>query len=185
MMMLTVNYGDKPVTFELIRKDVKHINLTVQPDQSIFVSANDEVDILEIKAFVQSKGRWILSKLNYFKRHAPYVKIPREYVTGETFRYLGRQYKLSVIEAEDEFVRYFRGTIEMYVKDVEDFRTKERLMEDWYENRREAVFQDSLNRMYELARVYDIDFPVLETRKMRLRWGSYLPRGNKVILNKD
>jgi len=184
-MMLTVNYGEKQVTFELIRKDVKHINLTVQPDLTIFVSANENVAIEEVKAFVQSKGRWIVSKLNYFKRHAPYKKLPREYVTGETFRYLGRQYKLNVMEAEKNFVRYFRGTIEMYVQDVENFRGKQRLMEDWYEQRRKVVFHGSLNRMYEVVRVYDIDFPQLETRQMSRRWGSYLPKLNKVILNKD
>jgi len=183
--MLTVNYGEKQVTFELIRKDVKHINLTVQPDLTIFVSANENVAIEEVKAFVQSKGRWIVSKLNYFKRHAPYKKLPREYVTGETFRYLGRQYKLNVMEAEKNFVRYFRGTIEMYVQDVENFRGKQRLMEDWYEQRRKVVFHGSLNRMYEVVRVYDIDFPQLETRQMSRRWGSYLPKLNKVILNKD
>lgn len=186
MMILTVQYGDQPVTFELIRKDVKHINLTVQPDQHIFVSANDEVDIEEIKAFVKSKGRWILSKLNYFKRTAPYKKIPREYVTGETFRYLGRQYKLKVFEtATEEFVRYYRGTIEMYVKNVKDFHRKEQLMIEWYQQRQEIVFQESLSRMHELVRIYDIARPQLETRKMKLRWGSYLPRGNKIILNKD
>lgn len=183
--MLTVKYGDKRVTFELVRKDVKHINLTVQPDESIFVSANEEVDIAEVKAFVQSKGRWIFSKLNYFKRHAPFAKIPREYVTGETFRYLGRQYKLNVIGAEDEYVRYYRGTIEMYVRNVEDFRKKQQLLEDWYEQRREIIFHESLQRMYELVKMYEIKFPELDTRKMRRRWGSYLPRDNKIILNRD
>lgn len=185
-MKLTVQYGDQLVTFEVIRKDVKHINLTIQPDQRIFVSANDNVAVEEIKAFVLSKGRWITSKLNYFKRTAPYEKIPREYVTGETFRYLGRQYMLKVFETtEKEFVRYFRGTIEMYVKDVKNFRKKEQLMKKWYENRRGIVFKESLERMYEAVRFYNIAFPQLETRQMKRRWGSNLARGNKIILNKD
>lgn len=184
-MMVTVKYGENPVTFELIRKDVKHINLTVQPDQSISVSANEEVELAEVKSFVQSKGRWILSKLNYFNRHAPCEKLPREYVTGETFRYLGRQYKLKVIESEYKYVRYFRGTIEMYVRRPVAFKKKQQLMEDWYEQRRAVVFHESLSRMHELVKVYDIDLPHLETRKISLRWGSYLPKGNKIILNKD
>src|SRR5699024_2545598 len=144
-MKLTVQYGDQLVTFEVIRKDVKHINLTIQPDQRIFVSANDNVAVDEIKAFVTSKGRCITQKLKYFKRTATYEKIPREYVTGEMFRYLGRQYMLKVFETtEKEFVRYFRGTIEMYVKDVKNFRKKEQLMKKWYENRRGIVFKESL-----------------------------------------
>lgn len=184
-MKFTINYGDKPVTFKLIRKNVKHINLTVQPDQSIFVSANKSIEIEEVKTFVQSKGRWIESKLNYFNRHAPYEKIAREYVSGETFRYLGRQYKLKIIESDKEYVRYYRGTIEMYVKNKLAFKKKENLMEAWYEKRREIVFQESHRRMYELIKTYNIDLPTLETRKMHSRWGSYLSKGNKIILNKD
>src|SRR5699024_1477801 len=185
-MKLTVQYGDQPVTFEVIRKDVKHINLTVQPDQRIFVSANKDVSIEEIKAIVLSKSRWITSKLNYFKRTAPYEKIPREYVTGETFRYLGRQYMLKVFETTDkEFVRYFRGTIEMYVKDIGNFRKKEQLMKEWYESRRKIIFKESLNRMYELVKVYGIAHPHLDARQMKRRWGSSLTRSNKIILNKD
>lgn len=185
MMRLSVQYGQQEFTFELIRKNVKHINLTVQPDKTIFVSAHEDVELNEIKAFVQSKGRWIMSKLNYFQRHAPYEKIPREYVTGETFRYLGRQYQLRVIEAEEDHVRYFRGTIEMYVQEVNNFRKKEQFLEKWYDQRREVVFQDSLNRMYGYVSMEDIKYPLLGTRQMKLRWGSYLPRRNKIILNKD
>lgn len=36
-MRLKIHYGNQPVFFELIRKNVKHINLTVHPDQTIFV----------------------------------------------------------------------------------------------------------------------------------------------------
>lgn len=183
--MITVDYGQKQITFELVRKNVKHINLTVQPNQSIFVSANEQIDVEEIKSFVQSKGRWITSKLNYFQRNMPYEKIPREYVTGETFRYLGKQYRLRVIEADEEYVRFFRGTIEMFVSNVDDFGKKEQLLYDWYEVRRKKVFHDSLNRMHKLVEVYDIKLPALDTRQMSVRWGSYLPNGNKIILNKN
>lgn len=184
-MRLTIHYGSEPVTFELIRKDVKHINLTVNPDQTIFVSANEDVSVEEVKGFVESKGRWITSKLNYFRKTAPFKKLPREYVTGESFRYLGRQYRLKVIQSNEEFVRYFRGTIEMYVRDVHDFVLKERLMEQWYDERREVVFHDALKRMYQLMRVYEVDCPEIEFRQMKRRWGSYLPHSNKIVLNKD
>lgn len=184
-MKLTVHYGERPVHFELIRKDVKHINLTVQPDQSIFVSANNDVSVDEVKQFVESKGRWIVEKLNYFERTAPFKKIPREYVTGETFRYLGRQYRLKVIPSIEEFVRYYRGTIELYVKDEADFSRKEELLHGWYDERRQVIFQQSLKAMHKLMKVYDIMEPTIHIRRMKRRWGSYLPQANRIVLNKD
>src|SRR5699024_70843 len=113
-------------------------------------------------------------------------KIPREYVNGETVRYLGRQYMLKGFETtEKEIVRYFRGTIEMNVIDVKTFRKKEQLMKKWYEIRRGTVIKEQRERMYEDVRFYNIAFPQLETRQMKRRCGSNLARGNKIILNKD
>src|SRR5690625_1997591 len=184
-MELTVLYGNRQIQFQLIRKDVKHINLAVHPNQTISVSANEQVTVDEVKAFVESKGQWILSKLNYFERTAPFKKLPREYVTGETFRYLGRQYRLKVNEAEDEYVRFFRGTIEMYVKDPTDFTKKKHLLHDWYDQRRKVIFQEALERMYEKVKVFEVPLPSIGRRQMKRRWGSYLPHSNKIILNND
>lgn len=184
-MKLMVNYGDQKIKFRLVRKNVKHINLAVRPDQTISVSANEQISIEEVKAFVESKGRWILSKLKYFERTAPLEKVPREYETGETFRYLGKQYRLKVIEDEKDFVRFFKGTIEMYVSDIADFKKKKRLLEAWYDDRRTIIFHESLVRMYEKMKVHDISLPALEIRKMKRRWGSYVSHANKIILNKD
>lgn len=184
-MKYSVPYGDENITFELIRKNVKNINLTIQPDQHIFVSANKDVTLDEIKSFVENKGRWIVSKLDYFKRHHPYEKIPREYVSGETFHYLGRQYQLRVMEAEEDIVRFYRGTIEMFTTDVGNFTKKKQLLQNWYNQRCKIIFHDSLTRMYKKLRYKGIPKPDLHIRKMNVRWGSCLTQEQKIILNKN
>ncbi len=40
----------------------------------------------------------------------------KEYVSGEDFKYLGRSYRLKVIEANKETVKLQRGYLEIYVK---------------------------------------------------------------------
>lgn len=185
MMIHTVQYGDEHITFKLIRKNVKNINLTIRPDEQIFVSANDDIDIQEIKTFVKERGRWIISKLNYFRRHRPYEKIPREYVSGETFHYLGRQYKLKVFESEEDMVRFYRGTIEMFTTAVNNFAKKKRLLENWYDERRQVIYHDALTRMHNKLSHKGILKPDLQIRKMTVRWGSCLTREQKIILNKN
>ncbi len=105
----TVNYGDKEINFELERKDVKNINLNIRPDMSIYVSASEDVPLNIIKSFVKGKGPWINKNLNYFKEFQPDEKTEIEYVSGESFKYLGRQYRLRVRESDEEEVKYFRG----------------------------------------------------------------------------
>lgn len=181
--MYSICYGGNEIEFQLTRKDVKNINLTVKPNLEVSVSANDEVPLEYIKDFVYSKAKWIEKNLNYYEKTKSIDQGEKEYVNGESFRYLGKQYRLKVFKSPDEGVKYFRGYIHLYIDDLDDFEKKELLMENWYEEKSNIIFKDSLNRMYDLVKAYNIDFPDLDIRKMRSRWGSCFPERNKIILN--
>ena len=51
-----ITYRGKIIEFDLQRKNVKNINLSVRPDMSIIVSASDKVPIEYILSFVKSKA---------------------------------------------------------------------------------------------------------------------------------
>jgi len=118
-----INYGDNKIKFELERKNVKNINLNVRPDTSVKVSASKDVPLEVINDFVKQKGSWIIKSINYFEKFQS-VKSDKEYVRGESFKYLGRRYRLKVRDAKEETVKYFRGFISMYVKDKSDIQRK-------------------------------------------------------------
>lgn len=181
--MQSICYGDRKIEFELIRKDVKNINLRVKPNQDILVSANDEVPIEAIKEFVSSKARWIERKLNYYGKTSDIDQGEKEYVNGESFRYLGKQYRLKVFQSDKNEVKYYRGYIHLYIDDLNDAYKKEQLIEKWYEARSKIIFKDSLNRMYTLVKPYDVEYPNLDIRKMSSRWGSCHTKNNRIVLN--
>lgn len=179
----TVIYGEKEINFELQIKNVKNINLNIKPDNTITVSANKNVPLDFIKDFVKRKGPWILKKINYFEEFRPYENNERQYVSGESFRYLGRQYRLKVRQSENETVKYFRGFIHLYVKDTDNFKRKERLFNDWLCGKADIHFKESLDRMYRLVENYDIQKPGIHIRKMKTRWGSCHRKNNTIVLN--
>ena len=181
--MYSICYGGNEIEFQITRKDVKNINLTVKPNLEVTVSANDEVPLEYIKEFVYSKAKWIEKNLNYYEKTQSIDQGEKEYVNGESFRYLGKQYRLKVFKSPNEGVKYFRGYIHLYIDDLDDFKKKELLMENWYEEKSQIIFKDSLNRMHDLVKPYEIEFPDLDIRKMRSRWGSCFPERNKIILN--
>ena len=181
--MYNIYYGGNEIKFNIKRKNVKNINLIVRPDLEVTVSANNRVPVEYIKKFVYSKAKWIVKHLTYYKNIQPVNYDMKEYVNGEDLRYLGRKYKLKVFKSNDEYVKYFRGYIHLYVGDIDDFERKERLLVNWYKYRSQIVFNDSLNRVYNLVSIYDIPFPELKIRKMKSRWGTCYPRGNKIIIN--
>ena len=180
-----VSYGDKNIYFELERKNVKNINLNIRPDMSIAVSANDRVPLEVIKDFVKEKGPWIVKNVNYFKDFQPEEKPKKEYVSGESFKYLGRQYRLRVREAEEETVKYFRGFIYLYVKDTKDLKKKEKLFKKWLEEKAYLHFNDSLDRMLPLIKSHKIPKPQIKTREMKARWGSCHREDKVILLNTD
>lgn len=169
--------------FELIRKDVKNINLRVKPNGKILVSANDSVPTRKIDKFVNSKAKWIEKHLNYYEKTRYIKQGEKDYVSGESFRYLGKQYRLKVFQADENKVKYFRGYIHLYIDDLQDKKKKEELIEEWYAKRSKVIFKESLEKMHKLVKAYGVDYPSLEVRKMKSRWGSCHIRDKKIVLN--
>lgn len=179
-----VIYANRAIDFVVKRKNVKNVNLNVKPDMTIEVSANEQVPIDFILDFVKSKGSWILKNVAHFKEVLPIEQSEREYVNGESYRYLGRQYRLRVQQTDDEeTVKYFRGFIYMYVKDINNHNRKEKLLDNWYREKATLIFNESLEKMYPLVQKYGVDKPDIEIRKMKARWGSALTDKNIIHLN--
>lgn len=179
-------YANKVIDFVVKRKKVKNVNLHVKPDMTIEVTANDRVPIDFILDFVKTKASWILKHVGSFRDVQPLKNSEREYVSGETYRYLGKQYRLRVQEAmEEEIVKLYRGFICLFVKDVNHLARKAKLMDEWYRDRAKIIFNASLEKMYPLVEKYSVEKPILEIRLMKARWGSALIDKNTILLNSE
>lgn len=184
MVKHSITYGDKTVEFELIRKNVKNLNLSIRPDMTIFVSANEKVPLEDIKEFVHTKAPWLEKNTNYFKDVQPEHNTEKEYVSGESFKYLGRQYRLIVEEVEkNEGVKLYQGYFNLYVKDKSNLDKKERLMDTWFREKANLIFKESLDRVYPIIQKYEISKPEIQIKTMKARWGSCLVDKGVILLN--
>lgn len=182
----SITYGGKIIEFELERKNVKNINLNVRPDMCVVVSANIKVPTDYILDFVKSKAAWIIKNVGYFKDVQPEYLVDKVYLSGETFKYLGKQYRLKVVGSEgSEGVKYYRGYIYLTVKNKDDYKRKENLMNDWYRSKANEKFAESLDRMYPSVEKYGVVKPEIHIRTMKARWGSCTPDKNLVLLNSE
>ena len=116
--MHSVNYKGRKIKFTLKRKNVKNINLRVKRNLEVYVSANNQVPIDYIKEFVYSKAGWIEKHLDYYKSIGKSHEGEREYIDGEAFLYLGKEYKLKVFKSSKQEVKYFRDFIHLYVDNL-------------------------------------------------------------------
>lgn len=156
------------------------MSLTVAPDLSISVKCPHEADTERVELFLRKKWFWLEKQLVFFGklRKKKYMK---EYVSGESFYYLGRQYQLVVRQGDFDQVRLFRGRL---LVDVEEYPATRQhikmLVERWYRQKTRTVF---LQRLEIISKKFKYDFsPRLRIKPMDKRWGSALS-GHRVILN--
>jgi len=179
----TIEYNGQIIEFELYRKDVKNINLNTRPDLTVMVSAHEQVPLDYIKDYVKAKAPWILKNLSQFQDTQTEEYRRKEYVSGESFKYLGRQLRLKIQESPDEDVKYLRGHLFLSVKNKDNFKAKQNLLNTWFRERARIVFAESLNRIYPLAEKYEIKPPNIMIRTMKARWGSCVLDKGLIILN--
>ncbi|MGD9872853.1 MAG: M48 family metallopeptidase [Kiritimatiellia bacterium] len=168
--------------YRLILERRKTISATVFPNQALVVKAPQHAAADRIDAFLRRKARWILKQQRYFARFKP--KSEKEYVSGETFRYIGRGYKLLVRKTNGpERVSLQHGVLTVYSTAPKNRVHQEKLLNLWYKERAREYFPD---RLQACASKYGLNIvPGLIIRPMTRRWGSFSRKTNRICLNSE
>lgn len=110
--------------------------------------------------------------------------VEHDYVNGESFKFLGKQYRLDVeLTTSNERVLLADDYIELYVKSKVKKTTKVRLIDEWYRSQAKTIFNESLKRVYGLIKDQVSIVPSIETKIMKKRWGSCLRAKCAILLN--
>ena len=162
----------------IVKKDVKHINLKVKPSGEVILTAPTDSNERDIEYVLKKRADWIDKKIAFFDEHRDVHK--KEYVSGENFRYLGRNYRLKVIECKEEGVKLQRGYLQVFVKDTANYEKKQRLIKAWYTHKAKIHFQKAIEK-YKPTVKQDIE--TVRIREMKTRWGSCNPSKGYINLN--
>lgn len=180
MSTLTFKYGRYEYEYALVRQARKTISLTVDPSLRIIVKAPLAAEKRHIERFLKKKWMWLEKQLSFFEKYQMRTS-KREYISGESYLYLGRQYQLVVNKGNFNKVIISKRTLVLTsTTAVSDQKANKKILDAWYSHRREIIF----NKCYEevLSKFGYSTRPTLEIRSMPKRWGSYV-RGEKIILN--
>jgi hypothetical protein len=173
----TIIFGSLEIAFTLIRTSRRRIKITVGPDRQVSVEAPANLELVKVLERVRRRAAWIVRQLEYFRRFQP-LPTPRQYVSGETHLYLGRQYRLKLFPSEKEGVKLIRGYFQVFAQDPKDKAKVERLMNRWLDRHGRAIIADRLARCHAELKRYDVPEPVTITfRRMEKRWGSCTKAG--------
>lgn len=176
-----VQYGETTIEYDLTFASRKTLAINVHPDLRVSVTAPEGTEPEAVQSRVRKRASWILRQQQELELYLPQTP-PRQYVSGETHYYLGRQYRLKVIQDDAEWVKLDRGHLYVRTTDKTDAAQVEALLDRWYMRQAWRVYHERLREL--LPRFERFDLPEFELRikKLEARWGS-CTAGGIVTLN--
>lgn len=179
----TVECDKRTLEYLLTRKQVKNINLRVKPEGQVNVSANQNVPAEYIDDFIKSKQTYIIKALDKYEESRKYTASPKKYVSGENFDILGKSLRLKVYEGNEESVTTDGIFVFLAIKNKENQKHKEKLMNDWLKKMQTETFNQICREIYQIFKKYDVEYPIVKIRYMTSRWGSCYPKKGIITLN--
>lgn len=176
----SVRWGNTHIPYRYSYAKRRTLAISVHPDLVVTVRAPEGTDPQAIREKVMQRGPWISKAWREFTLYIP--KQPsRKYVSGESHRYLGRQYRLKVVEGDESSVKCLRGYLWVTTADPSPPNIR-KLLNDWYREHARTVFRERLDACCRLAAREGIQEPALRIQQMASRWGSCSDSG-RILLN--
>jgi len=179
---LSFNYADEQIRFERLPRAERSskILIKVLPDCRVQISAPETASDEQVIAVAKQRSRWIYQQLREFRLRLEHVR-PRQYISGESHFYLGKQYVLKVIEnpADKPAVKLLRAKIEVTAREKSAEKISA-LLVNWYKASAKEVFVRRLEAMLEQA-LWVNEKPPLRVLTMQTQWGSCSPAGRLTL----
>lgn len=165
---------------QIIKKDIKNITLKVKPTCEVILTAPLLTTDEHIEYILKKRKDWISKKIAFYKaNYEPQIK---EYVSGESFKYLGKNYRLKIIQSDNECVKLQRGYIQIFIRNTSNLEKKKKLLNAWYILKAENYFKKIIAKY---SNIVNVDIQNIRIRQMKTRWGSCNSAKSYINLNSE
>lgn len=148
----------------------KTLNITVERNRSVVITAPEGTNEEKIKAVVESKRKWIEEKISSSQKWDK--ENTKEFVSGESILYLGKFYFLKIDDAKIETLKFD----DSFHIAKNNFAKAKKIFKQWFVKRAEEYITplakscaENLGVVYKQCKIVD---------NMEYRWGSCTPKGN-------
>ncbi|MGR5412854.1 M48 family metallopeptidase [Vibrio astriarenae] len=151
----------------------KTVALNVDGEQVTLVAPR-KLPLERIEQVVADKHRWIIEKL----AHAALAtsSSSNQFVSGEAYPYLGRNYRLKVLTGDLAPTKLVNGYITVTVPDPStQTHYVRRALVNWYKRHADKKIREKVTRYESLV---GVETGVVRTKEFKSRWGSCTPYGD-------
>lgn len=165
-----------PITYTLVTKQVKNINMRISSKGEVVVSANPFVPMDKIDDFVSSKVSWIVKHQKSMQERSQKSMIDDKHIV-----LFGNSLKIRKTAGKYNHVSYDKDTLYVQCREQAD---PEKVIRQFLDKLCKDVFLDIATLTFRSLSDYHLEFPEVKIRDMKSRWGSCTPAKNSITLNR-
>jgi len=161
----------KDISYTLKRSNRKTASIYIERDGQVSLLVPKRLTTRQVEELIESKRRWIYRNLAEWK-DLNAAKIRREYVNGEGFLYLGRTYRLQLVEIQGKPLMLKDGYFRLR---ADNGTTPDTAFREFYREKgkkrigeRVAYYQAKMGVEPKVVKIIDL----------KNRWASCSPGGN-------
>jgi predicted metal-dependent hydrolase len=169
------------LTVHIVRKPIKNLHLGVYPpDGRVRVAAPLAVSNQAIRLAVIDKLGWIKRQRKGFAGQARQTE--REMVSGESHYFLGRRYRLRVVERNAPAAIHLASKTSMVlsVRPETSLDRRDEALQRWYRAQLKALIPPLLEKWQPVLGVHADDWGI---KKMKTKWGSCNVTARRIWFN--
>jgi predicted metal-dependent hydrolase len=160
------------LSFTVSRRHRRTLEIRVERDGTLAIAAPDNVSIERIRRVAENKAPWAYKKLAQMSPTHRYR--PKEFVSGESFEYLGRRYRLRLTDTPVSAAPTLRLVGRYFELHRSAVPLAKRLFTEWYVQHGDAYVREKVES---LAMRFEPHSYVVRVRDLGRRWGSCSPLG--------
>ena len=165
-----------PITYTLVTKQVKNINMRISSKGEVVVSANPFVPMDKIDDFVSSEVSWIVKHQKSMQERSQKSMIDDKHIV-----LFGNSLKIRKTTGKYNHVSYDKDTLYVQCREQAD---PEKVIRQFLDKLCRDVFLDIATLTFRSLSNYHLEFPDVKIRDMKSRWGSCTPAKNSITLNR-
>ena len=165
-----------PITYTLVTKQVKNINMRISSKGEVVVSANPFVPMDKIDDFVSSKVSWIVKHQKSMQERSQKSMIDDKHII-----LFGNSLNIRKTTGKYNHVSYDKDTLYVQCREQAD---PEKVIRQFLDKLCRDVFLDIATLTFRSLSDYHLEFPDVKIRDMKSRWGSCTPAKNSITLNR-
>ena len=158
------------INYSIKYSNRKTISIIVERDRSVVVRAPLNTSEEIIAKEINKRKRLLLQKIEHNQKY-PFPKLSKEFVSGETLLYLGKNHKLYVTSTADEGIIFDN---KFFINKTNQ-KQANKLFRDWYIK---SAIEIIIPRAKAIAKQLGVVYKEINIMDLKYRWGSCTPKDN-------